>query len=74
MVVVHCKKMALTFQCDISHFNTSIYNQRGIDGLVEFLLQQQTYARNIEQQVKHLGLNFAAVMNVDSVPLLHIAT
>jgi hypothetical protein len=25
----------------------AVYNQRGIDGLVEFLLQQQIYARNI---------------------------
>jgi hypothetical protein len=34
----------------------AVYNQRGIDGLVEFLLQQQIYARNIEQQVKHLEI------------------
>jgi hypothetical protein len=34
----------------------AIYNQRGIDDLVEFLLQQQIYARNIEQQVKHLEI------------------
>ncbi len=35
----------------------AIYNQRGIDGLVEFLLQQQIYARDIEQQVKHLEIS-----------------
>lgn len=34
----------------------AVYNQQGIDGLVEFLLQQQIYARNIEQQVKHLEI------------------
>lgn len=31
--------------------------QRGIDGLVEFLLQQQIYARNIEQQVKYVEIS-----------------
>ncbi|PAX51027.1 hypothetical protein [Brunnivagina elsteri] len=35
----------------------AIYNQRGIDGLVEFLLQQQIYARNIEQQVEHVEIS-----------------
>jgi hypothetical protein len=35
----------------------AVYNQGGIDGLVEFLLQQQIYARNIEQQVKHLEIS-----------------
>jgi hypothetical protein len=35
----------------------AVYNQRGIDGLVEFLLQQQIYAHNIEQQVKHLEIS-----------------
>jgi hypothetical protein len=34
----------------------AVYNQGGINGLVEFLLQQQIYARNIEQQVKHLEI------------------
>ncbi|AFZ01530.1 hypothetical protein [Calothrix sp. PCC 6303] len=35
----------------------AVYNQRGIDGLVEFLLQQQIYAHDIEQQVKHLEIS-----------------
>ncbi len=35
----------------------AVYNQGGIDGLVEFLLQRQIYARNIEQQVKHLEIS-----------------
>jgi hypothetical protein len=34
----------------------AVYNQGGINGLVEFLLQQQIYARDIEQQVKHLEI------------------
>ncbi|AFZ01443.1 hypothetical protein [Calothrix sp. PCC 6303] len=35
----------------------AVYNQGGINGLVEFLLQQQIYARDIEQQVKHLEIS-----------------
>ncbi|NJL61515.1 MAG: hypothetical protein HC903_06390 [Methylacidiphilales bacterium] len=35
----------------------AVYNQQGIDGLVEFLLQQQIYARNIEQQVEHVEIS-----------------
>jgi hypothetical protein len=31
--------------------------QRGIDGLVEFLLQRQIYACNIEQSVKHVEIS-----------------
>jgi hypothetical protein len=42
--------------CKIKGY-AAVYNQRGIDGLVEFLLQQEIYVRNIEQQVKHVGIS-----------------
>lgn len=42
--------------CKITGYATPC-KQRGIDGLVEFLLQRQIYARNIEQQVKHLEIS-----------------
>ena len=35
---------------------TAAYSQGGINGLVEFLIRQRIYVRNIEQQVRHVEI------------------